>query len=134
MDKLIDAKSITNTNAKDSTTQPLGPYENEVADAQALKTVPQELLSEFDIPEGKAAAQAAGSREQILQDKDDGVQVLAEEADEEAQARSMLTRSMRRKTNTISAAQGDGLKGLSQRMTGGIHSKRSRILGMESGH
>lgn len=79
--------------------------------------------------------QALESREQVLSDKHNGgPRVLAEEAEEEdAAARSLLTRSMRRKTGSLTP-QSDGLKGLRGRVIGSMHGRSSAILGMDGGH
>ena len=81
-------------------------------------------------PKGKAEKQAAGSREQVLEDhRDGGAQILREEAQEEKEARSMVRKSNRRRTAS-SLTQSDSLRGLRERVT--MHGRTGGILGMES--
>lgn len=83
-------------------------------------------------PKGKAELQAAGSRQQVLDDrKDGGPQVLIQEAAEEKEARSLLRRQGRRRTAS-SLSQTDSLKGLKDRVTGSMHGRAGAIIGMES--
>ncbi|KAH0078469.1 hypothetical protein KCU66_g20647, partial [Aureobasidium melanogenum] len=79
------------------------------------------------IPEGKAALQALGSRQQILDDQSGGgVQVLLEEAAEEREAQRVLRRSPRKKT--VSQASSAPLKGLRDRVNTSLHGKASGVL------
>lgn len=80
---------------------------------------------------GKAELQAADSRQQVLDEKNDGgPDVLMDEAREEKEIRTMLKRSTRRRT-TSSISGTDSFRGLRDRVTGSIHSGGG-ILGMES--
>jgi len=86
------------------------PYEHDIPTASELATNAQTTV--HSIPEGKAAAQAAGSREMILADPDGGMDVLAEEAAEERKEMfkmpepQPLRRSPRKKTiSSTPAAQ-----------------------------
>ena len=56
--------------------------------------------------------------------------MLAEEAQEEKEVRSMLRRSTRKKATSIS--QTDSFKGLRDRVTGSMHGRPGGIIGMES--
>jgi len=120
----ISAKdSITNSSPTDSmSAQSLKPYQSDIANATALSSVP--LSSQQPLPPpGKAEAQAAGSREQVLEDnKDGGVQVLIEEAAEEKEARSAVRRSTRQRTAS-------SLSGLREKVS--IHGRTGGMLGME---
>lgn len=90
-------------------------------------------LQQPSAPAGKAEQQAAGSREQVLEDAglDGGAQILLEEALEEKEARSMIRRSNRRRTAS-SLTQSEGLRGLRERVS--IHGRTGGILGMEHSH
>jgi sphinganine C4-monooxygenase len=129
--KQVDAEThfMANSSAADSATNDHRPYENDVNNARELKTAPPEHVYSV-IPAGKAGQQAADSREQLLEDtKDDGAQVLVEEAEEEKEARSMIRKSNRRRTAS-SLTQSDSLRGLRERVT--IHGRTGGILGMGS--
>jgi sphinganine C4-monooxygenase len=129
--KKVDAeKTITNTNAGDSSTENLEPYENEIREAKILKQIPSsEILPE--VPAGKAQFQAAGSREQVLEDPNGGVTVLNEEAEEEKEARKAIRKSNRRRTAS-SLTQSDSLRGLRERVT--AHGRTGSIIGIERPH
>ena len=131
LDADVKKSSITNTTSKDSLTASLKPYENDVQNAELLKSVPSsDILPKATA--GKAESQAAGSREQVLEDpQHGGKQVLAEEADEEREAQKTARVSTRRRTAS-SLTQSDSLRGLRERVT--AHGRRGSILGMESGH
>lgn len=131
--KKMDQKTtITHSDVSASATQDPRPYQDEQKNATNLAAIPlkdQEPLP----PAGKAELQAAGSRQQVLDDKNDGgPQVLVQEAAEEKEARSLLKRSGRRRTAS-SLSQNEGLKGLKERVTGSMHGRAGAILGMESG-
>ena len=105
------------------------PYQNELRDAVELRTVPIEYQQPLLLA-GKAEQQAAGSREQVLEDSQNGGnQILFEEAQEEKEARSMIRKSNRRRTAS-SLTQSDSLRGLRERVT--MHGRTGGILGMES--
>ena len=104
-------------------------YQNELDNAVELRRVPIEHQQPFS-PAGKAEQQAAGSREQVLEDSQNGgSQILIEEAQEEKEARSMVRKSNRRRTAS-SLTQSDSLRGLRERVT--MHGRTGGILGMES--
>lgn len=78
-------------------------------------------------PEGKARAQAAASRAQVLDDKEGGgMKVLEEEAAEEDREVRMLRRSPRKKSNSASAE--GSLKGLKERVGSSLHAGVSGVL------
>ena len=105
------------------------PYQNELCNAVELRTIPIEYQQPLP-PAGKAEQQAAGSREQVLEDsRNGGKQILIEEAQEEKEARSMIRKSNRRRTAS-SLTQSDSLRGLRERVT--MHGRTGGILGMES--
>merc|ERR1712072_370453 len=111
-----------------------------------------QTVTEPHAPAGKAAQQAVGSRQQILDDRDGGgVAVLAEESAEEMkaqrklqqshsqvsqpqtptqqqnqQSQQSLRRSSRKRTTS------SGLKGLADRMGESLHGKSSGVLGVDS--
>lgn len=124
-------KTITHSSAADSMTQDFKPYQDELQNALKLQQVPPEE-QEPSPPKGKAEQQAAGSREQVLEDHcDGGHQVLIEEAQEEKEARSMIRKSNRRRAAS-SLTQSDSFRGLTERVTGSMHGRTGGILGMES--
>ena len=105
------------------------PYENELQNATELRTIPLEYQQPA-APPGQAEQQVAGSREQVLEDvQNGGAQILKEEAQEEKEARSMVRKSNRRMTAS-SLTQSDSLRGLRDRVS--IHGRTGGILGMES--
>lgn len=115
------ANSVTNT--KDTSNQSPEPYQDEIANAKLLSKVPESIILP-EVPEGKAAHQAAGSREQVLEDKEDGgVAVLAEEAEEERIAEKSIRTTNHRRTASNS------LKGLRQRVSS--FGRKGGIIGVE---
>lgn len=107
------------------------PYANELQNATELRRIPLEYQQPA-APRGKAEQQAAGSREQVLEDlHNGGAQILQEEAQEEKEARSMIRKSNRRSTAS-SLTQSDSFRGLRDRVS--IHGRTGGILGMESNH
>lgn len=122
--------SITNSNAADSATQDLRPYENDLRAATGLQSIPSKDLQPA-VPAGKAEYQAAGSRQQVLDDKNDGgLEVLKEEAREEKEARKTVKKSTRRRA-TSSVSQADSFKGLRDRIPGSMHGRAGGILGVD---
>lgn len=106
------AKPVTGSDAKLSQKEAETPYTNEYKNATILDGG---LNSEIDpkMPAGKAEKQAAGSREQVLQDtQDGGVQIIREEMEEEKLARH----DMRQQSHALSKDESGTLKGLRQRM------------------
>ncbi|KAI4222065.1 MAG: hypothetical protein L6R36_006424 [Xanthoria steineri] len=130
-DQLNENTTITHSNTGDSTTQDPRPYQNDMKNARDLISMPLKDQQPLP-PKGKAELQAAGSRQQVLDDrKDGGPQVLIQEAAEEKEARSLLRRQGRRRTAS-SLSQTDSLKGLKDRVTGSMHGRAGAIIGMES--
>ncbi|KAL8987842.1 MAG: hypothetical protein Q9177_002996 [Variospora cf. flavescens] len=131
MDQGSEKTTITHSNAVDSATQDPRPYQDDQRNAIGLSSIRLEDQQPLP-PAGKAELQAAGSRQQVLDDKKDGgAQVLVQEAAEEKEARSLLKRNGRRRTAS-SFSQTDGLKGLKDRVTGIMHGRAGAILGVES--
>ena len=123
--------TITHSNPADSITQNPKPYQDELRNATDLLAMPTES-QQPSAPRGKAELQAAGSRQQVLDDKKyGGPSVLAEEAQEEKEACSMLRRSPRKKS-VSSISKNDSFRGLRERVTGSMHGRTGGILGMES--
>lgn len=129
-----DMSPITASTAQESTKADPTPY---TRDAQAA--TPAARPSQPQAPPGKAAKQAAASRQQILDDRDaGGMAVLREELVEERreqqqqqqQQQTALRRSPRKRTTSSSAK---GLKGLTDRMSGSLHGRGTGVLGVESG-
>ena len=128
-----DAKStITHSDPSDSATRDLKPYEDEIQNATDLSSIP---LSDIqpEPPAGKAEYQAAGSRQQILDDaKDGGPSVLADEAREEKESRGFPRRSpKKRTTSTLSST--DSFKGLRDRVPTSMHGRAGGIIGVDGG-
>lgn len=129
--KVDQENTITHSDVAESAVQDLSPYENEPRDATSLQSIPAKDLQPA-APAGKAKYQAAGSRQQILDDQNDGgSEVLKEEAREEKEARAMLKNSPRRRT-TSSVSQAESFKGLRDRIPGSMHGRAGGILGVES--
>lgn len=130
--KKVDAagheKGVTGSMAAESRRQSDAPYEKDSADASELKQLPKSMI-EPKVPAGKAAKQAAGSREQVLEDPVGGPRILLEEMEEEQEAKraSKTNKSSRMKSGS------EGLKGLRDRVTPtSPHGRSSAIIGMES--
>lgn len=112
------AQSVTNSDVKASEMQTPEPYQNELRDANDLPSVPIKNRQPQP-PFGKAELQAAGSRQQILDDRETGgAGVLADEAREEREAQASFVRRGPRKRTTSSLSTRDSIKGLGQMMTG----------------
>lgn len=122
--------TITHSNPADSTTQDPKPYGNNLRDVIDLASIPLKDRQP-QTPAGKAEHQAAGSRQQVLDDKKDGgPAVLAEEAQEEKEARSFLRRSPRKRaTSTLSTK--DSFRGIRDRVTGSMHGRAGGIIGVD---
>lgn len=123
--------TITHSDSAESTSQPLTPYENDIRTATDLSSIP-ESAQQPSAPVGKAEFQAAGSRQQILEDKETGgPEVLRDEAAEEQEAKSLLRRSPRKRAKSSSK---ETLAGLRERVSGagGMH-RGAGILGVEKG-
>ena len=129
-------ETITHSSATDSTNASPGAlYENDLPSSSHLASVPGSH-KQPQPPQGKAEFQAAGSRQQILDDKaGGGVQVLMAEAKEEREAdleaKSLLRRSPHKRAKSSSK---ETLAGLRERVSGaGAHGRGVGVLGMESG-
>ena len=126
----IHQESITHSNFPESATQSIDPYGNAINEDTEMVKSPGSQSSAS--PAGKAAFQAASSRQQVLDDpKDGGVNILAEEAREEKEVRNTIRRSARRKT-TSSLSPNDSFKGLRDRVTGSMHGRTGGIIGVDS--
>lgn len=131
VDKENEQVSVTGSDVSQSATQDLRPYENEISNATDLQSIPIKY-QQPSAPAGKAEYQAAGSRQQVLDDKKDGgIDVLQDEAREEQVAKTALKRSTRRRAQS-SVSQADSFKGLRDRITGSMHGRTGGILGVES--
>ncbi|EME47169.1 hypothetical protein DOTSEDRAFT_69209 [Dothistroma septosporum NZE10] len=100
-------------------------------DAARASTSARKVQSAADpmIPIGKAANQAIGSRQQVLDDSAaGGVQIIAEESAEELKARTRLRQFPRKRTTS----SGMGLKGFADRVGESLHGKGTGVLGVES--
>ncbi|KAL8727703.1 MAG: hypothetical protein Q9166_005876 [cf. Caloplaca sp. 2 TL-2023] len=130
VDQNHEQTTITHSNVADSATQDPRPYQDDKKNAIDLASV--SLKDQQPLPPpGKAELQAAGSRQQVLDDKNGGgPRVLAQEAAEEKEARSLLRRNGRRTASSLS--QTDSLKGLKDRVTGSMHGRAGALIGMES--
>jgi len=105
--------SISGTSAVDSADADLGVYAGEAAHTSIPLSTHAKILPK--VPEGKATSQAIGSREQVLQDRQNGGPgVIAEEVAEEKEAQLYLKRSTRKKKTQQNAS----LKGLRERIDG----------------
>ena len=129
---LDNAKSVTGSDPIESKTQAPQPYTNDLKNATDLSSI---LAADRkpDPVSGKAELQAAGSRQSVLDDKKTGgPSVLADEADEEQQARNNFVRRSPRKRATSGLSK-DGLMGLKDRMTGTGHGRTAGIIGVDGG-
>lgn len=108
-----------------------GLYENDLPPSSDLSSLPPNQKQPVP-PKGKAEFQAAGSRQQILEDDSPagGAGVIKEEAAEEKEAKAMLRRSPRKRTKSSSK---ETLTGLRERVSNaGVHGRGPGVLGMES--
>ena len=132
LDQDSSSSLITKSPLAENMIHDVKPYQGELETAVVLKQIPLKHQQPAP-PPGKAEQQAAGSREQVLEDsRDGGKRILIEEAQEEREAQNIIKRSTRRRTAS-SLTQSDGLRGLTERVTSGIHGRTGGILGMESG-
>ena len=79
------------------------------------------------MPNGKAAQQAAGSREQILEDPNPGAGGVEVLRDESAEERKEVRRSARHRA--ASSLASDSMKGLRDRVSS--HGRTGGVLGMD---
>lgn len=122
--------TVTHSNPADSGTQEPKPYENDLRDATDLPSIPIKNRQP-EPPAGKAELQAAGSRQQILDDKKDGGPgVLVDEAYEEKEARGFLRRSPRKRAPSTLSSK-DGFKGLRDRVPTSMHGRARGIIGVD---
>lgn len=123
--------TVTHSDPAESTSQTLHPYEEDIKTATDLSSIP-ESAQQPSATAGKAEYQAAGSRQQILDDKKSGgPDVLREEASEEQDAKGMLRRSPRKRAKSSSK---ETLAGLRDRVSGagGMH-RGAGIIGVDKG-
>ncbi|KAI9845929.1 MAG: hypothetical protein M1837_004465 [Sclerophora amabilis] len=122
---------ITHSKPEDSLQAKQTPYENELSDSKIL-TPEAAAEAKPPVPAGKAFLQAAGSRDQTLQDSENGGPgVLLDEAEEEKEAKANLRRSPRKKTASLTPQAG-GLKNLRERVNGSLHGRGGAVLGLET--
>ena len=123
---------ITHSNPADSINSNPKPYQDELQDATDLARMSAQN-QQPTVPSLKAKLQAAGSRQQILDDKEDGgAEILVKEAQEEKEVKETVRRSARRRAAS-SISQNDSLKGFRDRVTGtAMHGRAGGIIGMES--
>jgi len=127
--KKVDAESsatITASSPAESDKQNLHPYADEASRASSTARAAQVIL-EPSAPSGKAAHQALGGRQQVLDDMQNGGKaVLAEESAEEVQAQQQLRRSPRKRSKS------SGLKGFADRVGESLQGKGTGVLGVEN--
>ncbi|KAI9721241.1 MAG: hypothetical protein M1812_002402 [Candelaria pacifica] len=129
--KVDQDNSITHSNPARSLSESHEPYQNELANATVLRSHDQKHIKP-SAPSGKATQQAAGSREQVLEDrKDGGLGIVSEEAEEEKEAKVALRRGARKKSSG-STMQAGSFKGLRERVNGSLHGRTGSRLGVES--
>ena len=125
---------ITQSNITDSTIQDPKPYETDLQDAKSLSLIPLQSSLPHP-PPGKAELQAAGSRQQVLDDqRDGGPSVLIDESYEEkeaAKAASSSSNRTARKRTTSSLSAKDSFKGLRDRVTSSRHGRTGGIIGVD---
>lgn len=127
--KKVDAENsatITASSPAESDKQNLHPYADEPSKASSTARAAQAVL-EPSVPAGKAAHQALGGRQQVLDDMPgSGKGVLAEESAEEVQAQQQLRRSARKRSKS------SGLKGFADRVGESLQGKGTGVLGVEN--
>ncbi|KAI9817515.1 MAG: hypothetical protein M1827_001125 [Pycnora praestabilis] len=129
--KVAQENPITHSNPSDSIDSQLEPYQNGIEDAKLLSPDLQANVRPC-VPVGKAQQQAAGSREQVMEDIEyGGANILAEEAEEEKEAKLAIRRSSRKRSSG-STVQAGSLKGLRERVNGSLHGRSGGVLGLES--
>ncbi|KAK4690344.1 sphinganine C4-monooxygenase, partial [Lecanoromycetidae sp. Uapishka_2] len=122
--------TITGSDPRDSANQDPKPYQNDLRNATDLPSIPMNNRQPQP-PAGKAELQAAGSRQQILDDKKDGgPTVLADEAYEEKEARKTSLQTPRKRATSAMSAK-DSFKGLRDRVTGSMHGRTGGIIGVD---
>jgi len=134
--KKLDADSVASITASEPTESAKANSKPYQAEASQITPIARSMLSaaEPQVPSGKATKQAMGSRQQILDDRQNGgFSVLAEESAEEVKAQRSLQqqKSLRRSPRKRTASS--GLKGLAGRVGESLHGKSSGVLGVDSG-
>jgi sphinganine C4-monooxygenase len=120
---------ISHSSAQQSLTEDIAPYEDEAANAKLMTSDIQEAVLP-SVPDGKASAQAIGSREQVLEDQEGGgPSVLADEAEEEIEA---LEKASRRSGRSSRRSTGGSLKGLRERVDGKLRGRARDVMKVES--
>lgn len=115
------------------------PFDPTVAGREPVKSISN--ASTPSIPAGKARAQAAESRAQILADPSPagGISILAKEtAEEERETARLLRRSPRKRQQSATLVAQQAGKGLRERVAGGAARSghgigKGKVLGYESG-
>jgi sphinganine C4-monooxygenase len=120
-----EAKAVTGSKPEDSTSASTdAPYS--ISDASSTAKAAHNV-SEPRIPAGKASAQALSSRQQILDDKQTGgMQILAEETNEEVREQTAVRTPRKRTTSSLS------LKGFAERVGDSLQGRATGVLGVES--
>lgn len=126
--KVDDEKAtVTASSPAESVQSRDKPYEKDAAQASSTARTSRSV-AEPRIPSGKAAQQAIGSRQQVLDDPAaGGIEVVAEETAEEVRAQRTVRSSPRKRTKS------SGLKGLADSIGESLHGKGTGMLGVESG-
>ena len=118
---------VTGSHASESLKQDPSPYEEDIHKAKGVSNLSYTLQNPHP-PAGKAELQAAGSRQQILEDSNaGGKEVLEDEAAEEKQVQHSAVRSPRKRT----LSSKDNFKGLRERMAA-TTACRTGIMGVNS--
>ncbi|KAI9675778.1 MAG: hypothetical protein M1817_001145 [Caeruleum heppii] len=128
--KRMDGDSITQSQPSDHDPRPYGSSTS----TQQVTLFPDQAISD------KAALQTISSRAQVLSDTQPsaspsgGISVVAQEAEEELEARRNLRRAARKKKSSISSQQTTGnlKKSLTGKVSGSLHGRGSGVLGVES--
>lgn len=125
-----NVSTITGSDPKDSVTHDAKPYQDDLRNATDLPSIPIKNRQPQP-PAGKAELQAAGSRQQVLDDKKDGgASVLVDEAHEEKEACNASKWTSRKRTSSTLSAK-DSFKGLRDRVTGSMHGRTGGIIGVD---
>ncbi|GAB1737902.1 hypothetical protein NU219Hw_g2374t1 [Hortaea werneckii] len=104
LDADTSSSSVTASTPSESTHASIPPYQDEATNATPSARSAQ-TVSEPHAPSGKAAHQALGSRQQILDDRDGGgVAVLAEESAEEIKVQRKLLHQQQSQSQSQSQA------------------------------
>ncbi len=125
--------AITNSKTSTTTTQDLKPYNHTPQEAAQVPSTPTTRSLQPQTPTSKAELQALNSRQQVLDDtQNGGPGVLAEEAYEEKEAKATLRKGPRSRAASTLSARDISFKGLRDRMTGGsMHGRAGGIIGVD---